>query len=165
MTNETRGPEKVKDTVTEQVNLEDSVKSSHLPNGRPLDIPAIVQWQFESHKGFLHSFVDTIRHGPIMHEHSEWQKVCDIVRGKSSAVSPTTGIYNSKILVIFGEDDEIVVAKHVSEDLQKLLGGLEHAEFYTVPGGHGFPVLPNCGEVLRHILNFWEVENSTKSAT
>ena len=149
----------IKPDVSEQVGLEDSVNSARLSDGRLLDVPAVVQWQLEHHKGFVHSFVDTIRHGPIMQEHSDWQKVCDIVSGKDSAAHPSCGIYNSKILVIFGQDDEIVVAKHVSEDLQKLLGGQEHVEFHSVSGGHGFPV-SHSHDALRHILGFWKMENS-----
>lgn len=54
--------------------------------------------------------------------------------------------------MIFGESDGIVVAKEVSEDLTKMLGGADHVEFKVVPGGHGFPV-PSSDEVVKLGIN------------
>ena len=128
-----------------------------------LDIPAIVQWQFDHHQGFVHSFVDNIKHGPILDHRADYDKACAIITGKTSPASIASGsgamplsqsIYNSKILVVFGDSDSVVVADQVSKDLEELLGGKDHVEFRTVPGGHGFPV-PSCEDVVRHIVAFW----------
>ena len=62
-------------------------------------------------------------------------------------------IYNSKILVVLGNVNGVVVTNKASEDLGQMLGP-EHVESRTVPGGHGFPVLGGIG-VTKHILNFW----------
>ena len=124
------------------------------------DIPSVVQWQFDHHKGFCHSFVDTINYGPLMSQHSDWQRVCDIVTGKmvsTSKVDRENPLWNSKvILAIFGDTDDVVRAQYVSEDLLKMLGGPEHIEIKTVPGGHGFPV-PSCDQVVKHIMDFWQL--------
>lgn len=128
-------------------------------NSKAPNVPAIVQWQFDNHQGFVHSFIDTIRHGPIMHQQSDWKKICKIIKGKSPGMqssSQSCKIYNSKILVIFGDADAVVVGKHVSEDLEQMLGGSEHVEFRTVAGGHGFPV-PSSDEVVKHISDFWKL--------
>ncbi|KAL2046979.1 hypothetical protein N7G274_000997 [Stereocaulon virgatum] len=124
-----------------------------------LDVPAIVQWQFDNHQGFVHSFVNTIKHRSLMHQSSEWRNICNIIKGESSGMPGAalpSKIYNSKILVILGDADGIVVAKEVSEDLEQMLGP-EHVEFRTVPGGHGFPV-PSHAEVIKHILEFWGLD-------
>lgn len=124
------------------------------------DMPAIVQWQIDNHQGFIHSFINTIQHGPIQHQHSDWYKICRIIKGESSGIqgfSLPCRIQNSKILVIFGEIDDIIVGKEVSEDLIQILGGEEHVEFKIVPGNHGFPVA-SCEEVVKHIAEFWKLE-------
>ena len=133
--------------------------SSEIRENQDLDIPAIVQWQFDSHQGFVHSFVNTINHGPLMHQHSEWSNICKIIRGESSnapASSLPSQVYNSKILVLLGEADGIVLVNEVSEDLKQILGP-EHVEFRTIPGGHGFPV-PHSEDVIEEISNFWKLQ-------
>ena len=124
-----------------------------------IDIPAIVQWQFDHHKGFVHSFINTIRHGPLMNEYSDWKKACNVIKGDSVTTtlsSRSSKLFDSKILVIFGDIDGVVVEKDVSEDLVELLGGPEHVEFRTVSGGHGFPI-PSSDEVVKHISEFWDL--------
>lgn len=124
-----------------------------------LDVGAMVQWQFDYHKGFVHSFIDTILHGPLMNQQSDWHKAAAVIKGKDVATSMqkrSSKLYNSKILVIFGDADSIVAEKEVSEDIAQLLGSPDHVTFKTVPGGHGFPV-PSCNEVVNHICEFWEL--------
>ena len=133
--------------------------SSETRENQDLDIPAIVQWQFDNHRGFVHSFVNTINHGPLMQQHSEWSKICKIIRGESSnapASSLSSQAHNSKVLVLLGEADGIVLVNEVSEDLKQLLGP-EHVEFRTIPGGHGFPV-PHSDDVIEEISKFWKLQ-------
>lgn len=124
-----------------------------------LDVGAIVQWQFDHNRGFVHSFIGTAVYGPLMHQQSDWQKAADVIKGVD-VTGPMSGrrskLYNSKILVIFGDADGIVAGKDVSEDISQLLGSPEHVEFKTVPGSHGFPV-SSCDEVVKHICNFWSI--------
>lgn len=116
-----------------------------------IDIPRIVQWQFDHHKGFMHSFINTIRHGPYMYQHSEWEGICNVIKGE---IRSRSGLFNGKILVVFGDTDGVVVEKDVSADLSKMIGGSDHITFRSVPGGHGFPI-PSCEEVIKHISEFW----------
>ena len=123
---------------------------------RVLDIPGILQWQFDNHRGLIHSFVSTIQYGPIQYQHSDWRRVCSIVKGDTARTPPSSHdckLFNSKILVMFGDDDSIVFAEEVSTDLLHLMGDSEHVEFKAVAGGHGFPV-PNCDEVANYISDF-----------
>ena len=99
------------------------------------------------------SFIDTIRYGPS--QHHDWKKVCEIVRADSSrALSIQSDLRDSKILVVFGESDDIVLDEEVSQDLQQLLHGSEHLEIRMVPGTHGFP-LSSSKDVVNHIREFW----------
>ena len=122
------------------------------------NVTAIVQWQFDNHQGFVHSFVNTVKHGPIMHQRSEWSNICEVIRGRVPP-EPTamlaSKINNSKILVLLGDADRIIVANELHEDLDELLGP-EHVEFRTVSGDHEFPG-PSSAEVIKHIAEFWEL--------
>ena len=83
-------------------------------------MPPVVHWHLDNHHGFRHSFVNAIRHGLLMHQHSEWSNICKISRGEDSdtpAAMLSSEIYNSKILVIPRDADRIVVADGVFEDL------------------------------------------------
>ena len=118
-----------------------------------LDIPGIVQWQYDNHKGFVHSFISTHQYGPIQHQHSDWRRVCNIVKGDSSHLSPSSQSsknFDNKLLVIFGDGDDVIRAEEVSADLLEMIGDPEHIEFTVVAGDHGFPV-PKHDEVARHI--------------
>ena len=149
----------LKRTILSQADAKVPGKSKSMET-RALNAPDAVQWQFDNHQGFIHSFISTIQLGPITHQQSDWNKICNIIKGESMGMpgsSLSCKIYNSKILVVFGDSDGVVVGKDVSEDLVQMLGGPEHVEFKTVPGGHGFP-LPSSDEVVKHISDFWKLE-------
>ncbi|KAL8639312.1 MAG: hypothetical protein Q9228_003644 [Teloschistes exilis] len=119
----------------------------------PLDAAAITQWQFDHHKGFVYSFIDTVVHGPLMNQHADWKKLCDIIRGPSIGAVPTgqpSRRFDSKILVIFGDEDGLVVKEEVSADLLQMLGDPKHVDIRVVTGGHGFP-MPSSDDVVKHI--------------
>ena len=131
-------------------------KVSALRAKQSINVSSVVQWQFDNHRGFLHSFVNSSQHGPVWHQESDWKKVCDIIKGKRKP--PRYQSQNSKILFIFGDSDEIIIRKEIIKDFEQMLGGSENVEFRVVPGDHGFPVL-SSKEVVRHIFDFWEAEN------
>lgn len=121
-----------------------------------VDVPAIVQWQFDHHQGFVHSFINTIENGPYMHQHSEWERACNMIKGDSTQSLTGSKLSNGKILVVFGNADGIVAEKEVTADMLEMLGGPEHVTFRRVPGGHGFPV-SSYEEVVKHISDFWDL--------
>ena len=124
-----------------------------------LDTGGIIQWQFDHNKGFVHSFINSAIYGPIMHQQSDWKKISDIIKAEdvtSTELGRPSNLRNSKILVIFGDSDDIVPGKEVSEDISQLLGSPKHVEFRTVPGSHGFPV-PSSDDVVKHICSFWNI--------
>ncbi len=139
----------------DQAGFEVSQATKSIDEGL-IDVPAIVQWQFDHHRGFVHSFISTIEHGPLMHQHTDWERICSVIKGHSGQNSSRSRLLNGKILVVFGDTDGIVIAEEVSADLSKMIGGPEHVTFRSVPGGHGFPV-PSCGEIVKHISEFWDL--------
>ena len=149
----------VEDNTEVSSNRSEEVEEASATGKKPLDVPGIVRWQFEHHKGFCHSFVNTILYGPVMNQESDWVKVGNIVKGnESSSLNTQQGskLKNSKLLVIFGDADDIFAVEDVKKPLCDILGGEEHVTIEMVSGGHGFPV-PSCEEVVRHICRFWEL--------
>lgn len=121
---------------------------------KSFDIREILQWQFDHHQGHIHSFQDTIRYGPLQAE-DQWRNFCNMLAGR---VRPDTAMLKSKVLVFFGEDDNVVVGKETTEDILKLLPASNLQTEY-LPGGHGFPY-PNSETITRTVLSFWGLETA-----
>lgn len=119
------------------------------------DMTAIYQWQFDHHKGHVHSFQNTVRYGPLKHRENLWSKVCDILAGRTRPDSP---LHGSKLLALFGRDDDIVIRQETTEDILKLLPP-DHLQVEYLPGGHGFPY-PNSEKITQTILSFWNSKSS-----
>lgn len=97
-----------------------------------LDVAGIVRWQFENRKGFIHSFISTHQYVPIKRQHSDHRRVCSVIRGDPAQTLPlshSSKLFNSKILVIFGEADSLVREKEVSAGLLGVVGNPENVEF------------------------------------
>lgn len=124
-----------------------------------LDLPALWQWQFDEHQGFVHAFIDTTQNGPFQKQHQDWKKAIDIISGRSTCFSNTNvpcRLHDTKMLVVFGDTDRIVVADEIQEELIGMVPERERIVFCTVPGDHVFPI--QSGEaVARHIIDFWKL--------
>lgn len=123
---------------------------------RTFDMGALLQWQFDNHHGHVHSFQDTIRYGPLQ-AFDLWSRACDVIAGRER---PDTTLHNSKLLVFFGKDDDVVVGEETTEDILKLLPP-SHLQTEYLPGGHGFPY-PNSEKITETILSFWGSGHSVK---
>lgn len=117
---------------------------------KSFDVGGVLQWQFDYHKGHIHSFQDTVRYGPLQ-TRELWRKVCDMI---ASRARPDNALQNSRLLVFFGKDDGVVVGEETTEDILKLLPA-SHLHTEYVPGGHGFPY-PNSDTITRTILSSWK---------
>lgn len=136
-----------------QISKDSALRAKQFTN-----VSKVMQWQFDNHRGFLHSFVNSSQHGPVWHQESDWKKVCEIIKGERKPPEyQSYHLQNSKILFIFGDSDEIIIRKEIIKDFELMLGGSKNAEFTVVPGDHSFPVL-SSKEVVRHISDFWEAE-------
>ena len=122
---------------------------------RSFDMGGIIQWQFDHHEGHIHSFQDTVRYGPLQKREDLWGKVCDIIAGRTR---PDTALHKSKLLVLFGRHDDVVVGEETTEDILKLLPP-HHLQVEYLPGGHGFPY-PNSEKITQIILSFRRSELS-----
>ncbi|KAI1134933.1 Alpha/Beta hydrolase protein [Hypoxylon sp. FL0543] len=119
---------------------------------RDFDMEGILQWQFDHHRGHIHSFQDTVRYGPLQRTGDLWRKVCDIIAGRTRIDTP---LHESKLLVFFGRNDDVVVGEETTEDILKLLPP-SHLQIEYLPGGHGFPY-PSSREITQCLLSFWSL--------
>ncbi|KAK8079595.1 alpha/beta-hydrolase [Apiospora hydei] len=122
---------------------------------KTFDMGAVLQWQFDHHQGHVHSFQSTARYGSLQKGEHIWKKVCDII---SARTRPDAPLHGSKLLVFFGQDDDVVVGKETSEEISHLLPP-DHLQVEYLPGGHGFPY-PNSESITRTILSFWGSRSS-----
>ena len=146
------------DAITGRIDGEtESARETSSKVVPPLDVSAIVRWQFENHQGFIHGFLSTTQHGPITNQHADWAKVGASLRDDVRAtLQKPNRLKNQKLLVILGDTDDIVRADEMSHDLSDLFGSSKHVEIKIVSGGHGFPV-PCSRELVEHIWQFWDL--------
>ncbi|KUJ18520.1 uncharacterized protein LY89DRAFT_717131 [Mollisia scopiformis] len=111
---------------------------------KSFDIGGIIQWQFDHHQGHIHSFQDTVRYGPLQKREDLWGKVCDIIAGRTR---PDSALHNTKLLVFFGRDDDVVVGEETTEDILKLLGRIPTRWAWV-------PLYPNSEKITQTILSF-----------
>ncbi|KAK0513359.1 hypothetical protein JMJ35_004345 [Cladonia borealis] len=84
------------------------------------NVVAIAQWQIDNHQGFVRSFVNTVKHGPIMHQQSEWSNICEVIRGITPPRSTATLAKHVEFRT-FPSDHEVPspssaeAIKHISE--------------------------------------------------
>ncbi|KAK7957119.1 uncharacterized protein PG986_006341 [Apiospora aurea] len=85
---------------------------------KTFDMGAVLQWQFDHHQGHVHPSQSTTQYGPLQKGEHIWKKVCDII---SARTRPDAPLHGSKLLVFFGQDDDVVVGKETSEEISNLL--------------------------------------------
>ncbi|KAI1352043.1 Alpha/Beta hydrolase protein [Xylaria sp. FL0043] len=119
------------------------------------NLGAVLQWQFDHHQGHVHSFQDTIRYGPARGSEDSWAMACGIIAGRTR---PDSALHNSKLLVLFGQDDDIVDGKEITEQILELLPP-DHLQIKYMPGDHGFPY-PNSEMIAKTLLSFWDPKHS-----
>ncbi|KAI9656921.1 MAG: hypothetical protein M1831_004469 [Alyxoria varia] len=141
-------------------NGEDAIKQENVDqeslaehsNSKDFDMGALLQWQYEFHEGHVYSFYNTVRNGPLMDCAPLWSKFGDLITGKAKS-QPPCELSTAKVLVVFGDSDDVVVGPEVSEEiLKKMPEG--NVMFKYVAGGHGF-VYPNSDQILEEIAFLW----------
>lgn len=106
-----------------------------------------VEWQLDSHPGFVPSFVSSLRHGPIYDCHERLRIIgrrCNTASGR---------LIKEKVLVILGKQDSVILAHETAEDIGDSLGR-ENAEIVLLPGGHDLPIA-NAMSCVKAMIDFW----------
>ncbi|KAI4097595.1 MAG: hypothetical protein LQ344_000328 [Seirophora lacunosa] len=134
-------------------------KSGSLPDvERRFDIAKILDWQYRHHKGAVRSFISSIRYAPISKQHERWSKMSRaFVKGDVQSQHPppmSQGYGGKQILIICGENDQIIVAGELKEDAALVLGGSGKLTFRTINAGHDFPITEGAC-VVDMMMEFW----------
>ncbi|SPN96940.1 related to 2-hydroxy-6-oxo-6-phenylhexa-2,4-dienoate hydrolase [Cephalotrichum gorgonifer] len=101
-----------------------------------------IAWMAEHHSGFVHAFLSSLRHAPLVNQHAVWEKL--------AAREPGT------TCVLLARDDEVIDPDDYTDDGLHLLGGEERVRWRVVEGGHDF-VMTHSEEILRELDEFWRV--------
>ncbi|KAH0360834.1 alpha/beta-hydrolase, partial [Aureobasidium melanogenum] len=122
--------------------------SAQISARRPsVSIADVVSWQLTHHAGFVPAFVSSIQHAPVSAQHSSWQSIA-----ARQLLSPNQRLLESKVLLLLGKDDTVVIADEMSEDAKEVLG--DAVDIRVMDGGHELPVT-DADVVAQTILDFW----------
>ncbi|TLD18735.1 hypothetical protein E2P81_ATG11645 [Venturia nashicola] len=137
------------------------------PHRPTVNVGGAVQWQIQKHAGFLPAFVSAIRHAPITAQHPYWRKIGERLTAQkinsADAEAMNNGLWRSKVLMILGSTDPIIIKKEVEEDAEECFGK-GNLETVVVEGGHEIP-MSEAKEVTEAILKFWGEDAEAVDAT
>ena len=136
-----QGGASAKDAVAAEIDIESSQRVVLSKSHPSITIEAAVNHQIEHHRGFVASFMSSIRYGPIQRQHELWRRV-----------GRTFEERGDDVLIVLGERDPIINCEEIREDAAEALGG--RVKFVVMDAGHEAPVSKG-EEVGEHILAFW----------
>ena len=126
---------------------------------RPLNIPAVIEWQIAHHKGFMYSFMSSLRHGPITNQHEDWRRLGKVL-SEAAAETPKT-FAQARVLIVLGEKDPIIIEDEIISDATDALGGAHNVEFFVVGGeSHDFPITRS--DVVVEQISRWQARSSKR---
>lgn len=121
-------------------NRDPKFESAVLMKSRPgHTIADVVQWQLESHRGFVRSFVGSMMFSTIQKPQPLWRKLRE---------------RKDQVLILAGEEDPVILAGELKEDAEEAIGS-DRVDFrIVVGGGHEFPMtMPDAA--VREVSEFW----------
>jgi pimeloyl-ACP methyl ester carboxylesterase len=151
-----RDPKKDSD-ATGGENFDKAVLSKRFPH---ISVASIVSWQIANHAGFIPAFISSIRYAPIYNQHAVWAiigaRLSEQKANPDDEESAKRGLHRSKVLMIFGATDPIVLVDEVSKDAKAVLGD-GNVEIVVIESGHELPIAKSA-EVAEVMWNFWREE-------
>ena len=125
-----------------------------------IDLTSVVKWQLHANRGFVPSYISSLRYGPISNQHGAWARVgrrlnaqkLNASIAKESSVEELKG---GKVLIVCGKTDVLILAKELREDAAQCLGEANF-ELREVDAGHELPVT-RSREILDLISEFWGI--------
>lgn len=122
--------------------------SAQISARRPsVSIADVVSWQLTHHAGFVPAFVSSIQHAPVSAQHSSWKSIA-----ARQLLPADQRLLESKVLLLLGKDDTVVIADEMCEDAKEVLR--DAVDIRVMDGGHELPVT-DADIVAQTILDFW----------
>lgn len=158
--------DQLRETPTDPASIAESEIPDHPAHARDSDAPLLpdrsrlsianaVSWQVDAHPGFLSSFISSIKYAPVSHEHAQWTLIgqrCN-ARRTTSNDDRLPGLNENKVLIIFGAQDQVIIADEAEEDATAVLGK-ENMKVLRLEGAHDVPVV-NARGCADAIWDFW----------
>lgn len=114
-------------------------------------------WQIETHQGYIKSFMSSIRYGPIINQHTDWQRVGKRLSAQNASSEERyakEGLQNGKVLIIGGKTDPLVIQDELVPDATEALGA-HNVRFEFLDAGHELPVTKSA-QIVDCVWNFWQ---------
>ena len=105
-----------------------------------------VRWMVANHSGFVSAFMSSIRHAPLVDQHSSWEKL--------SQRKPGSTIF------LFARSDELIDANDYADVALPLVGGKDHVVWKVLPGGHDF-VMTHSKEIVQELDAQWGMQSTS----
>lgn len=131
------------DALTEEMPSQSAAEIQILSREYPhIDVPSAVAWQVNNHSGFVHAFMSSMRHGPILGQRQwgTWARLGEYLSAQNSTVSNDKiekGLPSDKVHILCGNTDAIIIKDELVSDATAVLGGNAVFKFYEA--GHEFP--------------------------
>jgi pimeloyl-ACP methyl ester carboxylesterase len=154
------GPEDAVSAETGNARPVDALQVSASGRLSLLTVASAVQWQIDNHNGFIPAFISSIRHAPITKQHASWVKIGKRLSAQKAENADQQavgkGLWRSKVLMVLGRTDPVIVREEVEQDATDCLGR-DNIEVVIIEGGHDFAIT-KAEEVADAVLKFWGVE-------
>lgn len=142
--------------LTEELPSQGAATTQILSRTYPqVTVPSAVKWQVNSHAGFVHAFMSSMRFGPILQQRQwdTWARLGKFLTSQqnlSQEEQRSNGLPCDKVFIYCGSHDPIIVKEQLSPDATKALE--QNVQFKYFDAGHEFPST-KYDEVAEHI---WE---------
>lgn len=136
----------------------DSYGNAILSNRFPhISVASAVSWQIANHAGFIPAFMSSIRYAPIYKQHAVWAVIGDrLTEQKANPADEEMakrGLHKSKVFMVLGATDSVVIAEEVIEDAKAVLGN-GNVEIVLLEAGHELPITKST-QVAEAMWQFW----------
>lgn len=135
-------------------DFDNAVLSKRFPH---VSVASAVAWQIANHAGFIPAFMSSIRYAPIYNQHTVWAIIG--ARLSEQKVHPADeeaakqGLHKSKVLIILGAVDPVVLVDEVSRDAKAVFGD-GNVEVAVLEAGHEVPITKSA-EAAEVMWKFW----------
>lgn len=134
---------RTEDALTEELPSQRAAQAQVLSRSYPnVTVPAAVAWQVNNHDGFVHAFVSSMRHGPILgqRQRESWERLGRYIAGQkklSAEDQALNGLPTDKVVIMCGDSDPIIVKNELRDDASAALGNDVIFKYFSA--GHEFP--------------------------
>lgn len=140
-----RKPREVSPTAAvAEVALAEATSATEQSEGSiPLEQQVLmyVRWTVLHHAGFIPSFMSSIRHSPLTHQHDSWRL---LARRKAGTT-----------MILLAQNDELIEVSNYEREALPLVGGKENVVWKVLPGTHDF-VMTHSDHILKELDELWK---------